>query len=66
MNLYKHNLILDLQTLHAVNILETSQNNITFNLKNECEIDNVRKALLDQFITGWYQLMLRLRTCSWS
>ena len=45
--------------------LATTQYNITFNLKRECEICIVRKALIYQFITEWYQQMLqkpKLRT----
>ena len=39
-------------------VVATSQDNVTFD-KIECEIDIIRKALIDQFITAWYQQMLQ-------
>ena len=44
---------------HIRTILETSHNIVNFNLKQECDIDNVRKALKDHFIVEWKDNMLR-------
>ena len=46
-------------------ILEASHNIVNFKLKRECEIDNVRRALTEQFMNEWKQHMLqkpKLRT----
>ena len=38
-------------------VLATTQANITFNLKRECDI--VRKALKDQSITEWHKNVVK-------
>ena len=50
---------------HIKFILEISRDIVNFNLKRECKIANVRKALIEQFIVEWNQQMLqkpKLRT----
>ena len=50
---------------HIRTVLETSHNIFNFNFKRQCEIDNTREALKEQFIIEWKHHMLikpKLRT----
>ena len=46
-------------SFHIKSTLETSRDIVNFNLKGECKIDNVRKALIEQFIVEWNQQIFK-------